>query len=50
MLILRAIQIGLSLSDLEQITIGDLVDMLIELGNDSYEYPALATQEDFRSF
>ena len=50
MLILRALQIGLKLSDLEQITLGDLVDILIENENDSYEYPIKATQEDFRSF
>lgn len=47
---LRAIQLGLKISDLEQITIGELVDMLIENDNDSYEYPIKATQDDFRSF
>ena len=50
MLMLRAVQLGLRLSDLEEITIGDLVDMLIESANDGYEYPIKATQEDFRSF
>lgn len=50
MLMLRALQLGLSLSDLDQITIGDLVDMLIEYANDDYEYPIKATQDDFRSF
>lgn len=47
---LRALQLGLSLSDLDQITVGDLIDMLIEYGNDDYEYPVKASQEDFRSF
>lgn len=50
MLILRALQLGLRLSDLDQITVGDLVDLIIESGNDEYEYPVKATQEDFRSF
>ena len=50
MLILRALQIGLKLSDLEQITLGDLVDILIENENDGYEYPIKASQDDFRSF
>lgn len=50
MLVLRALQIGLKISDLDQITVGDLIDMLIENENDSYEYPIKATQDDFRSF
>ena len=50
MLMLRALQIGLRLSDLEEITIGDLIDMLIEHDNDQYQYPIKATQDDFRSF
>ena len=50
MILLRAIQIGLRLSDLETITMGDLIDMLIEYDNDSYDYPVKATQDDFRSF
>jgi len=47
---LRAIQIGLRLSDLDQITLGELLDILIENENDSYEYPIKATADDFRSF
>lgn len=50
MIVLRALQIGLRLSDLEQITLGELIDILIENENDSYEYPTKATQDDFRSF
>lgn len=50
MLVLRALQIGLKISDLDQITVGDLIDMLIESENDGYEYPIKATQDDFRSF
>jgi len=50
MLMLRALQVGLRLHDLEEITIGELIDILIEMDNDSYDYPTKATQEDFRSF
>lgn len=50
MLMLRALQIGLRLSDLDNITLGELVDILIENENDSYEYPIKASQDDFRSF
>jgi len=41
---------GIRLSELSDITIGELLDILIENENDSYEYPIKATQEDFRSF
>jgi hypothetical protein len=40
----------LSLSDLDQIEMGELNDMIIEHGNDSYEYQELASQEDFDNF
>lgn len=44
---LRCLQIGLRLSELDQLTIGMVNDMFIEQGNDSYEYPYKATQADF---
>ena len=47
---LRALQMGLKLTDLEQITLGELVDILIEHANDEYDYPIKATQDDYRSF
>lgn len=50
MLMLRALEIGLKLSELEEITVGELLDILIEHGNDQYEYPIKATQEDFERF
>lgn len=50
MLVLRALQLGLRIQDLDDITIGDLIDMIIESENDQYEYPIKATQDDFRSF
>lgn len=44
---LRAFQMGLSVGDLGTLDIGDVYDMMIELGNDSYEYPRKPTQADF---
>lgn len=47
---LRAVQMGISISDLELITIGLVLDMSTEAQNDSYKYPSLATQDDFDRF
>lgn len=46
MFLLRAVQCGISISDLDHLTIGMINDMFIEMKNDEYEYPLLATQED----
>lgn len=47
---LRCFQIGLMLSDLDNIDYGMAMDMLIESGNDGFEYKQVATQEDFDKF
>lgn len=47
---LRAVQIGLKLSDLDSLSMGELFDLITEAGNDNYEYPELATQDDFDRF
>jgi len=44
--LLRASQLGLSMADLEILSIGMVLDMLIEKQNDDYDYPVLATQAD----
>ncbi len=41
---------GVSLRDLELLTVGMLTDMFVELGNDDADYPYLATQEDMDRF
>ena len=46
MFYLRALQCGVSIADCEYLSIGMINDMFIELGNDEYEYPTLATQAD----
>lgn len=48
--LLRAAQIGVSLSDLEGLSMGMVLDMYTEAMNDQEEYPVLATQEDFDRF
>lgn len=47
---LRCFQVGLSLSDLECIDYGFVMDIVIESGNDGCEYKQVATQEDFDAF
>lgn len=44
--LLRAVQLGIPLRDLGQITIGMLNDMYAEAANDTLDWPTLATQED----
>jgi hypothetical protein len=43
---LRCIQIGLRLPDLDDLTMGEVFDIFIENGNDQVEYDQIATQED----
>lgn len=45
--LLRCVQLGLSLRDLDLVTIGMVNDMYAEQENDSVKYPYRATQEDF---
>lgn len=48
--VLRAKQMGLSLSEMEELEEGFITDMIIESMNDNCEYKELATQEDFDKF
>lgn len=48
--LLRCLQMGLSMRDLDLVTIGMVNDMFIETQNDYYDYPKLATQEDMDRF
>lgn len=47
---LRAIRLGVSVSDLDLLSIGLVMDMFTESQNDDYKYPDLATQSDFDKF
>lgn len=48
--LLRALQVGLSLSDLDTLEYGEVVDIIIESANDNCEYAQKATQEDMDRF
>lgn len=50
MYFLRAKQIGLTVNELEEITMGIVMDMIVESGNDSFKYREVATQDDFNKF
>ena len=43
--LLRCVQIGLSISELELLTIGTVNDMYSEMSNYDFYYPELATQD-----
>ena len=47
---LRCVQLGLSMADLELLSIGLINDMYAESRNDDCKYAQLATQEDFDRF
>lgn len=48
--LLRCTEVGLSMSDLDDLTVGMVNDMFVEKSNDSYDWKELATQEDFDRF
>ena len=48
--VLRCLQVGLRLTDLDLIDEGMAYDMMVESGNDSAEYKVMATQEDMNRF
>ena len=48
--LLRCVQIGLSISDLDLLTIGMVNEMFIEKDNDEATYNYKATQDDFNRF
>lgn len=48
--LLRCLEVGLSLSDLDDISIGMVNDMFVEKSNDNYDWKEIASQEDFDKF
>lgn len=48
--LLRCCEVGLSLSDLDELTVGMVNDMFIEKSNDSYDWKEMANQEDMDNF
>ncbi len=47
---LRCLQVGFRLEDLDHIDYGMVMDILVESGNDDYKYKAVASQKDFDAF
>lgn len=47
---LRCTEVGLSMTDLDTLTIGMVNDMFTEKSNDNYDYKQVATQDDFDKF
>ena len=48
--LLRSLEIGLSIRNLDYLIIGMVMDIWTEKENDSVKYDNLATQEDFDKF
>lgn len=48
--ILRCIQAGLRLTDLEMLDYGFVMDIFTEMDNDDYKYQQVASQADFDKF
>ena len=49
-MILRALEAGITISDLDFFELGELYDILMEHGNDAESYDRIATQEDMDRF
>ncbi len=45
--LLRCVQLGISIRDLDLLTIGMVSEMFLESQNDDEEYDEIATQADF---
>ncbi len=48
--LLRCVQMGISIADLDLLEVGMVFDMAVESSNDDCEYQELATQEDYDKF
>ena len=48
--LLRRVELGISIRDLDLLTIGLVLDMWTEKSNDGVKYKRIATQEDFDKF
>jgi len=48
--LLRCLEVGLSVKDMDELTVGMVNDMFIEKNNDSYEWKEIASQEDMDRF
>ena len=47
---IRCAEVGISIRELDLLTIGMVLDVFTEKGNDSFDYPMIAGQEQFDRF
>lgn len=48
--LLRCTEVGLSMADLDELSVGMVNDMFVEKSNDDYDWKELASQDDFDRF
>lgn len=48
--LLRSVEIGISIQDMDLLTVGLVIDMWTEKANDGVKYNRVAAQEDFDKF
>lgn len=48
--LLRCVELGISMSDLDLLDMGMIYDMFVEKGNDGVDYAEIANQSDFDKF
>ena len=48
--LLRSVEIGISIQDMDLLSVGLVIDMWTEKANDNVKYKRVATQEDFDKF
>lgn len=48
--LLRCAEVGLSMNDLDDVTVGMVNDMFVEKSNDDYDWKELADQSDMDKF
>lgn len=48
--LLRCTEVGLSMGDLDELSVGMVNDMFVEKSNDDYDWKELASQDDFDRF
>lgn len=48
--LLRCCEVGLSMKDLDELSVGMVNDMFVEKSNDNYDWKELASQDDFDRF
>lgn len=48
LIVLRAKQVGFTLDEIDSLTWGQLMDVIVESANDNYKYPVKGTSEDYK--